>query len=455
MASKNAPVDRKIMIVEDDPGLQRQLRWAFEDYEVLTASNREAALGLAERERPPVVLLDLGLPPDADGPSEGLATLRGILDLLPDTKVIMMTGQADRSYAVQAVARGAYDFYQKPVDADILNLIVTRAHALWTLEDEHRKLAKRGGQEAFPDFLTAHPPLQETLDRVRDVADSDIAVLITGESGTGKELVAKGVHDLSRRARGPFIAINCAAIPDHLLESELFGHEKGAFTGAVKTTEGKVEQASGGTLFLDEIGDLSLTLQAKLLRFLQEKVIERVGGRRLIEVNVRVISATNRNLGDAIKSGVFREDLYYRLSEYSVELPPLRERGDDAVVIANELLLKLAQEYQRPVRGFANDAVAAIAAYPWPGNVRELVNRIKRAVVTARGRKATAVDLDLAAPGGEPKRETLQEARDRAERAAIENAIAHAGGNISTAAKLLKVSRPKLYNLLRRHSIET
>ena len=455
MASKNAPADRKIMIVEDDPGLQRQLRWAFEDYEVLTASNREAALGLAERERPPVVLLDLGLPPDADGPSEGLATLRGILDLLPDTKVIMMTGQADRSYAVQAVASGAYDFYQKPVDADILSLIVTRAHGLWMLEDENRKLAKQGSQQSFPEFLTAHAPLQETLDRVRDIADSDIAVLITGESGTGKELVAKGVHDLSRRARGPFIAINCAAIPDHLLESELFGHEKGAFTGAVKTTEGKVEQASGGTLFLDEIGDLSLTLQAKLLRFLQEKVIERVGGRRLIEVNVRVISATNRNLGDAIKSGVFREDLYYRLSEYSVELPPLRARGDDAVVIANELLLKLSQEYKRPVRGVANDAVAAIASYPWPGNVRELVNRIKRAVVTARGRKVSAVDLDLAAPGGEPKRETLQEARDRAEKAAIENAIAHAGGNISTAAKLLKVSRPKLYNLLRRHSIET
>jgi len=454
MLDKSAASDRKILIVEDDPGLQRQLRWAFEPYRVLTASNRKAALDLMASERPPVVLLDLGLPPDADGPSEGLATLTGLLDQAPHTKVIMMTGQADRSYAVKAVANGAYDFYQKPVDADVLALIVKRAYELSQLEDEHRKLTRGTGDDVFPGFTTTFPALQETLKRVRDVADSDIGVLITGESGTGKELIARGVHDWSARAQGPFVAINCAAIPDNLLESELFGHEKGAFTGAVKTTVGKVEQAGGGTLFLDEIGDLGLPLQAKLLRFLQERVIERIGGRRPIGVDVRLVSATNQVLSEAIEAGTFREDLYYRLSEFSVDLPPLRERADDAVVIANVLLQKLADEMRRPTRGFSADALAALAAHDWPGNVRELQNRLKRALVTAKGQKISAEDLDLKAPSVTPKRETLQEARDRAERIAIENAIAVSGGNISNAAKILKISRPKLYNLLRRYEIE-
>ncbi len=455
MPSKQGTDKRKILIVEDDPGLQRQLRWVFESYKVMTASNRSAALEIVALERPSVVLLDLGLPPDADGPSEGLATLTGILELEPDCKIIMMTGQADRDYAVEAVASGAYDFYQKPVDADTLSLIVTRAYELWLLEDEHRKLARASGGQLFPGFVTTFPDLQRTLGRVKDVADSDIGVLITGESGTGKELIARGVHVSSRRAKNPFVAINCAAIPDHLLESELFGHEKGAFTGAIKTTVGKVELSDGGTLFLDEIGDLSLSLQAKLLRFLQERIIERVGGRRTIHVDVRVISATNQDLFEAIKTGTFREDLYYRLSEFAVELPPLRERGDDVIVIANDQLLKLASEFRRPVRGFTSEAVAAMVAYAWPGNVRELQNRLKRAVVTTKARRLSAADLDLKAPSEEPRRETLQEARDRAERAAIENAVALSGGNISNAAKILQISRPKLYNLLRRHEIET
>ena len=453
MPSKPVAADRKIMIVEDDPGLQRQLRWAFESYEVLTASDRETAVDIAAREGPPVVLLDLGLPPDADGPSEGLATLNDVLERLPHSKVIMMTGQADRTFAVEAVAKGAYDFYQKPVDADILGLIVERAYELWSLEEEHRKLLNTNSGQAFPGFLTTFPALQETLDRLRDVADSDIGVLIAGESGTGKELIARGLHILSERAKNPFVAINCAAIPDHLMESELFGHEKGAFTGAVKTTLGKVEQADGGTLFLDEIGDLSLALQAKLLRFLQERVIERVGGRRTIDVDVRVVSATNQVLSEAIEAGTFREDLYYRLSEFSVELPPLRMRGDDTIVIASDLLQELANEARRPVRGFSNDALAAMVAHDWPGNVRELRNRLKRAVVVAKGRKVTAGDLDLKATGEEPKRETLQEARDRAERATIENAMALARGNISNAAKMLNISRPRLYNLLRRYDL--
>ena len=455
MPSNPVTADRKIMIVEDDPGLQRQLRWAFESYEVLTASDREAAVEIAAREGPPVVLLDLGLPPDADGPSEGLATLNEVLERLPHSKVIMMTGQADRSFAVEAVVKGAYDFYQKPVDADILSLIVERAYELWSLEEEHRKLLRTNSGLIFPGFLTTFPALQETLDRLRDVADSDIGVLIAGESGTGKELIARGLHVLSERAKNPFVAINCAAIPDHLLESELFGHEKGAFTGAVKTTVGKVEQADGGTLFLDEIGDLSLALQAKLLRFLQERVIERVGGRRTIDVDVRVISATNQVLSESIEAGSFREDLYYRLSEFSVELPPLRARGDDTIVIASDLLQELASEAGRTVRGFSNDALAAMAAHDWPGNVRELRNRLKRAVVVAKGRRVTATDLDLKATDEEPKRETLQEARDRAERATIENAMALARGNISNAAKMLNISRPRLYNLLRRYGLDS
>ncbi len=455
MASKQETGKRKLLIVEDDPGLQRQLRWVFESYQVLTASNRTAALEIAALERPPVVLLDLGLPPDADGPSEGLATLTEISDLEPDCKVIMMTGQADRAYAVEAVANGAYDFYQKPVDADILGMIVTRAYELWLLEEEHRKIARSSGGQVFPGFVTTFPDLQQILRQVKDVAESDIGVLVTGESGTGKELIARGVHKYSRRAKNSFVAINCAAIPDHLLESELFGHEKGAFTGAIRTVEGKVELSDGGTLFLDEIGDLSLVLQAKLLRFLQERVIERVGGRRPIQVDVRVISATNRDLSAAIEMGKFREDLYYRLSEFAIELPPLRERGDDVVVIANDQLLKFGSELRRRVRGFTPDAVAAMAAYDWPGNVRELQNRLKRAVVTSKARKLSAADLELEAPSEEPSRETLQEARDRAERAMIENAIALSGGNISNAAKILQISRPKLYNLLRRHEIET
>jgi len=446
---RSTPVTkRKLLIVEDDAGLQRQLRWAFEAYEVFTASDRASALEAAAVERPPVVVLDLGLPPDADGPSEGLATLEALLDLLPDSKVIISTGQSDRDHAVQAVASGAYDFYQKPVDADILGLIVDRAYQLWSLEEEHRRLSGSRADRHIAGFLTANAKVEAVLDRVCDVADSNMSVLIYGESGTGKELVARGIHALGARKDQAFVAINCAAIPDQLLESELFGHEKGAFTGAVKTTAGKVEMADRGTLFLDEIGDLSLPLQAKLLRFLQERVIERVGGRRPITVDVRVISATNQSLSEGIASGDFREDLYYRLSEFAVPIPPLRERGQDAMVIANQVLRDMARELHRPVRGLSDDALAAIAAHTWPGNVRELQNRIKRALVTAKRRTITAVDLELAAPSEKLAHETLQEARARAERRSIENALAISGGNISNAARILKVSRPKLYDLL-------
>ena len=445
---------RRLLVIEDDEGLQRQLRWAFDGYEVFGAGDRQAALSVVTQERPPVILLDLGLPPDADGPTEGLATLEDILALAPESKIIMMTGQSDRAFAVEAVATGAYDFYQKPVDADILSLIVDRAYELWNLEDEHRKISKTATDQHIPNFLTTDAEMRQLLDDVSEIADSDMSVVILGESGTGKELIARGVHDLSRRRDADFVAINCAAIPDQLLESELFGHERGAFTGAVRTTVGKIELAQGGTLFLDEIGDLSLPLQAKLLRFVQERVIERVGGRKTIEVDVRVISATNQNLTEGVESGEFREDLYYRLSEFAVMVPPLRERGDDAVVIATQVLRDFAREQRRPLRGFTNDALLAIAKHTWPGNVREVQNRIKRAVITAKGKNISSKDLDLAVPTQEVMRETLKEARDRAERESIENALALSGANISQAAKILGVSRPKLYDLLRYHKIK-
>jgi two-component system NtrC family response regulator len=304
---------KKLLIVDDDSGLRRQLRWAFDSYRVSLAEDRQTALELLATERPPVVILDLGLPPDADGPTEGLATLEQILNQAPATKVVMMTGQAERAYAVQAVAKGAYDFYQKPVEIEVLGLIVDRAYRLWSLEDEHQRMSMAGPGVVIPGLIMVNRNMQKITDTVAKLANSDVGALIIGESGTGKELMARGIHMLSARSENVFVPINCAAIPDPLLESELFGHEKGAFTGAVKTIMGKVELADGGTLFLDEIGDLGMSLQAKLLRFLQERVIERVGGRRQIEVDVRVISATNQELPDLIKEGRFREDLYYRI----------------------------------------------------------------------------------------------------------------------------------------------
>ena len=440
---------KKLLIVEDDDGLRRQLRWAFDSHETFLASERESALETVSRERPSVVILDLGLPPDPDGPSEGLASLEEILSLVPETKVIVMTGQSERAHAVQAVAKGAYDFYQKPIEIEVLSLIVDRAYELWKLEGEVRRVNATPTSAEILGFITVNPEMQRVLGTVRKVADSEVRPLIIGESGTGKELLASGIHKLSRRAEKPFVAINCAAIPDQLLESELFGHEKGAFTGAVKTTIGKVEVAQGGSLFFDEVGDLGPSLQGKLLRFLQENVIERIGGRREIPVDARVIAATNKDLADLVKAGEFREDLFYRLSEFRIGIPPLRERPEDAIVIANHYLGELVQEHGRPVRGFSAEARTAMWNHAWPGNVRELQNRIKRAVVISQGDRISAEALELAPPDDLEGPESLQEVRDRAERRAIENAMRLAGKNISKAAGILKISRPKLYDRLR------
>ena len=445
---------RKLLVVDDDAGLSRQLRWAFDDCDVVLANARESAIALVKKERPSVVLLDLGLPPDPHGPTEGLATLEGILAVAPEAKVIVMSGQTQREYAVQAVARGAYDFYQKPIEIETLSLIVSRAFQLFSLEDENRKLVSSATEMPLPGLITANPKMLQVCQQLRRFAPSEVTILLLGESGTGKELFARAAHSLSNRAAKPFIPINCAAIPEHLLESELFGHEKGAFTGAIKSTIGKVEMADGGTLFLDEIGDLPLPLQAKLFRFLQERVIERVGGRRQIAVDIRIVCATNQDLAKRITTGVFREELYYRLNEVTIQIPPLRERPDDAVVLAHHFLRQFAAEQQRPVRGFASQALAAISSYSWPGNVRELENRIRRAVVAAQGSSVGPLDLDLAMGQESSETMTLKQSRDKAERQAVSRAMIESEGNVSRAAKLLEVSRPTLYQLLREHEIK-
>ena len=445
----------KLLIVEDDLGLQSQLAWTFEDFEVLKAEDRAAAENVLKREKPSVILLDLGLPPDADGPSEGLSTLQAALRASPESKVIMMSGQIEREFALKAVALGAYDFYQKPISVDEIRLIVGRAHRVFELEQENRRLVQRPNGAPLPGFLTSNPEMQEACQDIAGLATTNVSVLINGESGTGKELLARALHQLSPRAQGPFVAVNCAAIPEQLLESEFFGHERGAFTGAIKTTLGKVELANKGTLFLDEIGDMPTPLQAKLLRFLQERTIERVGGHKPISVDIRVISATNQDLQQMIGQGGFREDLYYRISEGVVQIPPLRKRIEDAALIANKLTRDYAQELKRPIRGLSPGAMAAILSHTWPGNVRELQNCIKRAVASAAGPLLSARDLRLAVePEATERPLTLKQARFDAEGKALRQALAIADGNISEAARMLDTSRPTLYQLLKEHNIE-
>ncbi len=445
---------RKILIVEDDKGLQKQLKWSFDQFEVIIAENRQDAIKELRRHEPAVVTLDLGLPPDGNGATEGLATLTEIVQLAPHTKVIVVTGNDDRENAVKAVSLGAYDFYQKPVDAEVLQLIVNRAYALAELEDENRKLKQGGPDSPLDGVVASSPEMLKVCRTVEKIAPVEVTSLLLGESGTGKEVIAKAIHQISPRADNNFVAINCAAIPENLLESELFGYEKGAFTGAAKRTIGKIEHASNGTLFLDEIGDLPMSLQAKLLRFLQERVIERLGGRDEIPIDVRVVCATNQNLEELIKSGGFREDLYYRVSEVVINLPPLRERKGDAVVIAKNFLNRFAAQYGRKIKGFSPDGIAAIEGYSWPGNVRELENKLKRSVVMADGEFVTAEDLELDADESLVQMPfNLRQVRDEAERGCIVNALAYTDGNISQAAELLGVTRPTLYTMLNKYGL--
>jgi len=443
----------KLLIVEDDPGLQKQLKWCFEDYEVLIAEDRNAALAAVRRFEPPVVLQDLGLPPDPEGVSEGFATLQEILKAAPRTKVIVVTGQLDKENAVKAVGRGAMDFYQKPVDTDVLRLVVNRAIYIWGLEEQNLALIRAQSLQPLAGVIATSESMTKVCRTIEKVAPTMATTLLLGESGTGKELLARALHNLSPRAKGPFVAINCAAIPDTLLEAELFGHEKGAFTGAVKQTQGKFEVADTGTLFLDEIGDMPLPLQAKLLRFLQDRMLERIGGRERIPVDVRVVCATNKDLKAMITRNEFREDLYYRISEVSVQIPPLRERPGDALVIAQTIMERRAREHGRTLQGFTPDALKAIQAYPWPGNIRELENRINGAVIMSEGKYIGVEDLGLPAEAEGFKWLNLREVRTRAEAEAVRQAIAVTQGNLSRTAELLGITRPTLYDLIEKLGI--
>ena len=449
------PELRKLLVVEDDAGLQRQLRWSYEDYDVIVAGDRDAALEAVAAYSPAVVTLDLGLPPDPDGTSEGFATLDAILKLRPATKIIVASGHGARDSAVRAIAAGAFDFYSKPVEIDELGLIVRRAYHVHDLEAENRRLhSLAGAQDVLGGIITAAPEMLKVARMIERVASSDASIMLLGASGTGKELLARGLHNASLRAGKPFVAINCAAIPENLLEAELFGYEKGAYTGAVKTTEGKIELAQNGTLFLDEVGDIPLPLQVKLLRFLQERVIERIGGRRAIPVDVRIVCATHQDLEAMIATQRFREDLYYRLAEIVVRIPSLAARHGDAALLAKHFLAKFAAEQGRSFKGFTPAALAALTAWHWPGNVRELENRLKRAVIMAEGTHLDADDLDLGQNDDGAAALNLKSAREESDRKAIRLSLARTDGNVSTAAKLLGISRPTLYDLMKQYEIE-
>ncbi len=448
-----------LLIVEDDLALQKQIKWSLDRFESVVASDRESALAQFRRHQPAVVTMDLGLPPDPDSVSEGFLLLEQLLDADPHVKVIVLTGQNDQTHALRAVALGAYDFQAKPFEPELLNLTIERAFRLAELQAENRRLQALHQTDAMSGLTTRDPEMLRVARMVERVARSDATVLFLGESGTGKEVLAQGLHQASKRT-GRFVAINCAAIPENLLESELFGYEKGAFTGAGKTTVGKIETAHGGTLMLDEIGDLPLSLQAKLLRFLQERRVERLGGRQEIAVDVRVVGATHQDLKSLIKDGRFREDLYYRLAEIVVDIPPLRSRQGDAVLLANAFLRRFAQEQRRTSLSFSDDAIRAIESHDWPGNVRELINVVKRASIMADGQRVSAIDLGLAdGVQSESDRTALQDldlrvARENAERRTIVMALARTSGNIAKTAEVLGVSRPTLYDLMHRLAIK-
>lgn len=440
---------RPLLIVEDDPALQKQLRWSFDQYETLTAGDRETALAQIHRHNPPVVTMDLGLPPDADSVSEGFRLLEQMITVAPDTKIIVLTGQNDRANALRAIGMGAYDFFAKPFEPELLALTIDRAFRLYDLQQENRRLHAEQHPAALSGLLTRNAEMLRICRTVEKVANSNATVLLLGESGTGKEVLARGVHEASPRKNERFVAINCAAIPENLLESELFGYEKGAFTGASKTTPGKIESANGGTLMLDEIGDLPSSLQAKLLRFLQERVIERLGGRQEIPVDVRIVCATHQDLGNLIKQGRFREDLFYRLAEITINIPPVRDRKGDAGLLANAFVRRFANEQNRPGMALTEDALRAIEAYSWPGNVREIENCLKRAVIMADGLQISREDIGLNSDENSEYID-LRKIRDDAERNAVAIALSRANGNMVRAAEILGISRPTLYDLMHR-----
>ncbi len=444
----------KLLIVEDDEGLCSQYRWAFPACDVVLAHTRAQAVAQVKKENPPVVIMDLGLPPDPDGVSEGFTTLEEVQRIAPRIKVIVVTGNGERRNALKAISSGAYDFCEKPVEIEVLRTIIDRGLNLHHLEEENRRLASMPARSPIERIVTTSTSMLKVCRDVEKLATTNVSVLLLGESGTGKEALAQALHELGPRAREPFVAINCGAIPENLLESELFGHERGAFTGAVKQTVGKIESAHKGTLFLDEVGDLPHHLQVKLLRFLQDQIVERVGGRQKIQVDVRIVSATNASLEDKISQGQFRGDLFYRMNAVTIRIPPLRDRGGDVSLLANFFLTRFNQEFSRNIRGFTEAASSAMTAHAWPGNVRELENRMKRAVVMADQRMIDASDLELAPASAAPPDLDLRSARLRAEREVIQAALARTNHTLSAAARLLGISRPTLYGLMEAHGIE-
>ena len=449
-------MSKRLLIVEDDPGLQTQLRWCFSaNYEVLMAADRESALEKLAQYHPPVVTLDLGLPPDAANASEGLSLLEQILTAAPATKVVVITGNDDRDHAIRAIGIGAHDFYHKPIDPEIIRFVVARAFRIAELESENQTLKANRSTPSVDGVIVGSQEMMQVWRNVEKVAPTSATVLLLGESGTGKELLARALHQLSSRREQGFAAINCAAIPENLLESELFGYEKGAFTGASKQTEGKIEMADGGTLFLDEIGDLPLPLQAKLLRFLQERVIERLGGRQEIAVDVRIICATHKDLAQLSSVGEFRSDLFYRISGITIKIPPLRDRVGEVLVLARAFLQRFAREHGRPIKDFNKEALQAIERYSWPGNARELENRVRRAVIMADGRWVSTQDLELPETEVDLGSLNLRELRDGLERVTVSKALARSGGKITLAAEILGITRPTLYDLMNRYGLRS
>lgn len=444
----------KILVVDDDLGIQKQLKWSFTGYEVVFAEDRSSAIAQLRRFEPKVVTLDLGLPPDPTNASEGIATLEEILALAPQTKVIVVTGNNDKANALKAINLGAYDFYQKPIDSDTIQILVGRAINLFNLEMENRHLSEVA--PSMDRIIGQSEGLLAASRKAERIAQTDISTLLLGESGTGKEVFARSIHEHSLRKDQPFIAINCASIPENLLESELFGYEKGAFTGANKTTPGKIESAQNGTLFLDEIGDMPIGLQAKMLRFLQERVIERIGGRAEIPVNIRVICATHRDIPTMVTEQTFREDLFYRVGEISIIIPPLRERDNDVILLAKTFLVQYNAEFKTKIKGFGESAIKAMKQHNWPGNIRELQNKLKSAVIMAEGTHIQADDLNLRVLEDGPSTDTLnlREVRENAESRAIRNAFLVAEQNMSKTAELLGVTRPTLYSLIEKYHLE-
>jgi len=451
----DAEIRAKLLIVDDDDDLRTQMKWALaKEYNVLEAVDGHNALGVFTEEKPAVITLDLGLPPDPDGVSEGFKSLKKILEIERHTKVIIITGQGQKENAMKAISQGAYDFLAKPVLIEDLKVILNRAFNLSQLEAEYRGLQMKVIDEPFHDMLGSSPQVLSMQENIRKVAPSDVPIMIYGESGTGKELAAQAIHRISSRSDKPFIVINCSAIPENLLESELFGHEKGSFTGAHMQRRGRFELANGGTLFLDEVGELPPPLQVKLLRFLQEHVIERVGGRELIEVDARIIAATNQNLEEAIKEGLFREDLYYRLGVVTIPLPPLREREGDIPLLAKAMLNRYATESNKKVKDFNATAMRSMKSYEWPGNIREMENRVKRAVIMAEGSRISPADLELERSMGEYTKQTLKEARIETERDLVNRTLAENEGNLTQTAQDLGITRPTLYELMKKLGIE-